>query len=133
MAKSAAMDATDTPTMVTVAQAAEILGVSERTVWRYLKAGRLTGETVGEPGTQRTLIPRDAVRARARERAGGDPAGAGAEHERLERMLAAAQAERDALRARVAALQGALARAGRPARLERLVGGALAAVSRGRG
>lgn len=133
MAKSAGMDATDTP-MITVAEAAGMLGVSERTVWRYLKSGRLAGETVGAPGLQRTLIPRDMVHAQARARAGGaDGAGAHAEQERLERMLAAAQAERDALRARVASLQGALARAGRPARLERLVGGAIAVVARARG
>ena len=30
---------------ITVAQAAEALGVSERTVWRYLKSGRLPGQT----------------------------------------------------------------------------------------
>ena len=51
---------------LTVAQAAEALGVSERTVWRYLKSGRLPGETVGEPGAQRTLIPDRGRRGPAR-------------------------------------------------------------------
>ena len=49
--------------------------VSERTVWRYLKSGRLPGETVGEPGSQRTLIPReavDALRGDARRRPDAD-------------------------------------------------------------
>ena len=58
---------------ITVAQAAEALGVSERTVWRYLKSGRLAGETVGEPGAQRTLIPREAVDALTGARAARTP------------------------------------------------------------
>ena len=57
---------------ITVAEAAEALGVSERTVWRYLKSGRLPGETTGEPGSQRTLIPRDAVEALTTTRVGAD-------------------------------------------------------------
>lgn len=40
----------------TVAEAAEMLGVSERTVWRYLKSGRLEGITTGDVGSQRTLV-----------------------------------------------------------------------------
>lgn len=127
------MDATDTSALITVADAAEMLGVSERTVWRYLKSGRLTGRTVGEPGTQRTLIARDLVTALVRERTGEQPAGGHAERERLERALAAVQAERDALRARVATLQRTLARSDKPARLERLVGGAMSVVARARG
>jgi excisionase family DNA binding protein len=83
---------------LTVAQAAETLGVSERTVWRYLRAGRLAGETTGPPGAQRTLIPAEAVAGLSSAR-GGD---AGAE--------VAAQTERDALARRVALLQRALVR-----------------------
>ncbi|MDP9318180.1 MAG: helix-turn-helix domain-containing protein, partial [Actinomycetota bacterium] len=49
------MDTIASTHTITVAQAAETLAVSERTVWRYLKSGRLPGETVGEPGSQRTL------------------------------------------------------------------------------
>jgi excisionase family DNA binding protein len=123
------MDATDT-SQITVAEAADILGVSERTVWRYLKSGRLAGTTVGEPGSQRTLIPRTAVDALSRDRAGADLASVRAERDRLAQMLNAAQSERDALRGRVAALQSALARSERPARLERMLGGAMAAVAR---
>lgn len=123
------MDATDT-SPITVAEAADILAVSERTIWRYLKSGRLTGTTVGEPGLQRTLIPRAAVEAVSSDRAGADLASVRAERDRLAQMLNAAQAERDALRGRVAALQSALARSERPARLERMLGGAMAAVAR---
>lgn len=122
------MNATDD--LATVAEAATALGVSERTIWRYLKSGRLAGETVGEPGSQRTLIPRAAIAAAVEDRAGGDLTHVRAERDRLARKLAAAQAERDALRGRVAALQSALARTERPARMERLLGGAIAAVAR---
>src|SRR5690554_4855574 len=124
------MDATTTETM-TVAQAAESLSVSERTIWRYLKSGRLTGTTVGEPGGQRTLIPAAEVGALVAERAGGgELAAVRAERDRLAGLLASACAERDALRGRVAALQSALARSGAAGRLERMLGGALAAVGR---
>ena len=43
--------ATTSHTM-TVAEAAHELGVSERTVWRYLRSGRLHGETTGPVGQQ---------------------------------------------------------------------------------
>jgi excisionase family DNA binding protein len=96
---------------LTVAQAAETLGVSERTVWRYLRAGRLAGETIGPPGAQRTLIPAAAVTGLCSTRAGD--AGAEvlrAERDRLADALAAAEVERDALARRVALLQRALVR-----------------------
>ena len=99
MANRAAMDTIAPTHTITVAQAAEALAVSERTVWRYLKSGRLPGETVGEPGSQRTLIPReavDALRGDARRRPDAD----------------ALRAERDRLVAELAALRG---RARRPA------------------
>ncbi|WP_396909709.1 helix-turn-helix domain-containing protein [Mycolicibacterium sp.] len=125
------MDATQNTTTVTVAQAAEALAVSERTVWRYLKSGRLTGETVGEPGAQRTLIRADAVDALTRARSGtGELAAVRAERDRLAGLLSAACAERDALHGRVAALQSALARTAGAGRLERMLGGAMAAVGR---
>jgi excisionase family DNA binding protein len=130
VAKASDMDVISNPHLMTVADAAEVLAVSERTIWRYLKSGRLSGETIGEPGSQRTLIPREGVVELAHNRSGGDLAGVRAERDRLARRLADAQAERDALRGRVAALQSALARAGRPARLERLLGGAIAAAAR---
>lgn len=123
------MDATDTHSL-TVAQTADVLGVSERTIWRYLKSGRLSGETVGEPGAQRTVISRRAVESVQRERAGADLATVRAERDHLAQVLAAVQAERDALRGRVAALQGSLARPARQARVERMLGGAMAAVAR---
>lgn len=123
------MDATDSHSL-TVAQTAESLGVSERTIWRYLKSGRLSGETVGEPGAQRTLISRPAVEALQEERAGVDLATIRAERDHLAQLLAAVQAERDALRGRVAALQGSLARPTRQARVERMLSGAIAAVAR---
>lgn len=123
-----------TPThTLTVAQAAEALGVSERTVWRYLKSGRLAGETVGEPGQQRTLIDREAVAALQSERGDGPEAAAlRAERDRLAAELARAQAEREALTARVALLQRAVARP-RPGMLARAAERALAAAARARG
>lgn len=114
---------------MTVAEAAQTLSVSQRTVWRYLKSGRLSGETLGEPGSHRTLIPRQAVAQLARDRS-GELAGLLAERDRLAQRLEDIQAERDALRGRVATLQCSLARAQRPARVERFLGGAMAAVAR---
>jgi len=118
---------------ITVAQAAEALGVSERTVWRYLKSGRLPGETVGEPGAQRTLIPREAVRAIQGARGGADAGALRAERDRLVAELAAALAERDALSARVAVLQRALSRPAQTGIAERALGRAMSAVARVRG
>jgi excisionase family DNA binding protein len=114
-----------------VAQAAEALGVSERTVWRYLKSGRLPGTTVGEPGSQRTLIPDRAVRELARARGGADADALRAERDRLRAELTAVRAERDALRDRLSVLQRALARP-RPSGLrERALGRALSVIARG--
>jgi excisionase family DNA binding protein len=114
---------------LTVAQAAEALGVSERTVWRYLRAGRLAGETTGPSGAQRTLIPAEAVDGLRAARGGADDAALRAERDRLAAALAAAQAERDALARRVALLQRSLTRP--PARMgARAAGWALLALSR---
>ena len=118
---------------ITVAQAAEALGVSERTVWRYLKSGRLPGKTVGEPGAQRTLIPREAVDAIQRDRGGADLEALRAERDRLAGELAGALAERDALSARVAVLQRALSRPAPTGALERALGRAISALARARG
>ncbi len=118
---------------ITVAQAAEALGVSERTVWRYLKSGRLAGETVGEPGAQRTLIPREAVDALAGARVGVDAEALRAERDRLVAELAAARAERDALSGRVSLLQRALSTPLRPGLAERALTRAMGALARARG
>jgi excisionase family DNA binding protein len=99
---------------ITVAQAAEALGVSERTVWRYLKSGRLTGETHGEPGSQRTLIAADAVDALGTNRTGVNADALRAERDRLVAELAATRAERDALSNRVSVLQRSLSTPLRP-------------------
>ena len=77
MANPGGMETSAPTHTITVAEAAEALGVSERTVWRYLKSGRLPGETTGEPGSQRTLIPREAVEALTTTRVGGGRRGAG--------------------------------------------------------
>jgi excisionase family DNA binding protein len=123
------MDALATDAM-TVAEAAEALAVSERTVWRYLRAGRLAGETVGPPGERRTLIPAAAVDALAASRgAGPDAAALRAERDRLREELRAAEAARQALEARLGVLQRALART--PAR-GGLVRKALGRARRGR-
>ena len=93
---------------ITVAQAAEALGVSERTVWRYLKSGRLIGETHGEPGSQRTLIPYESVDALGANRTSANADALRAERDRLVAELAATRAERDALSNRVSVLQRSL-------------------------
>ena len=96
---------------MTVAEAAEALAVSERTVWRYLRSGRLEGTTVGPAGERRTLIAAAAVAALAGERGDGPEAAAlRAERDRLAEQLAAAEAARAALEARLAVLQRAIAR-----------------------
>jgi excisionase family DNA binding protein len=118
---------------LTVAQAAHSLGVSERTVWRYLKSGRLAGDTVGDPGAQRTLIPAEAVTALQAGRAGADAEALRAERDRLASELAAARAERDALRGRVRLLQRSLSQPLRPGILERALSRALEVAARTRG
>ena len=118
---------------ITVAQAAEALGVSERTVWRYLKSGRLPGETVGEPGSQRTLIPAEAVDALRGSRAGGDADALRAERDRLVAELAATRAERDALSNRVSVLQRSLSTPVRPGITERALSRAMTIAARARG
>lgn len=125
---------TITPThTITVAQAAEALEVSERTVWRYLKSGRLPGETVGEPGSQRTLIPADAVAALRGARGGADAAALQAELDRAQAEIAALRAERNVLQARVSTLQQALARPAKPGLGERALSRALEVAARARG
>ena len=95
---------------MTVADTAASLGVSERTVWRYLKSGRLNGETIGEIGSQRTLIDPESVESLRTERSSGPEVDAlRAERDRLSAELATTQAERDALAARVRYLQQAVA------------------------
>ena len=105
---------TTADTSMTVTEAAEALAVSERTVWRYLKSGKLAGETVGEPGSQRTLIAHASVEAAAVAR-GRDPNSEAlrAERDRLAGELARAEAERAELRAEVDHLRLAASR-GRP-------------------
>ncbi|MCU0280651.1 MAG: helix-turn-helix domain-containing protein [Acidimicrobiia bacterium] len=108
----------DDPHHITVAQAARALGVSERTVWRYLRAGRLAGETSGPAGAQRTLIDPGSVEQLQAEKGEGPAlAAVRAERDRLVADLAAVVAERDALRderdllaERVGVLQRAVAR-----------------------
>ena len=128
------MDTTAPTHTITVAQAAAALGVSERTVWRYLKSGRLPGETVGEPGAQRTLIPAVAVDALQGGR-GADAEELRRERDRLVAELAATRAERDALEGRVGVLQRALSTPLRPGIAERALSRALgaAAAARSRG
>jgi excisionase family DNA binding protein len=118
---------------LTVAHAAQALGVSERTVWRYLKSGRLPGETVGDPGAQRTLIPTSAVEALSSGRGGADAEALRAERDRLASELAAARAERDALRGRVSLLQRSLSSPLRPGIAERALSRVLEVAARGRG
>ena len=121
---------TDPTGTITVAQAAQALGVSERTVWRYLKSGRLPSHTIGEPGAQRTLIPSEAVAALHGSRGGADAEALRAERDRLAAELASARAERDVLQGRVSVLQRALSQPMRPGIVERALGRALGVVAR---
>ena len=124
---------TDLTHAITVAQAADALGVSERTVWRYLKSGRLAGETTGEPGSQRTLIPRAAVDTLMSKRIGVDVDTLRAECDRLAAELAAVLVERDALTARVAILQRSLSHPRRPGVAERALSRVMGVAVRARG
>jgi len=91
---------------ITVAEAAEKLGVSERTVWRYLKADKLASRTVGDAGAQRTLIDAASVDQMASTR-GRDPQASQLreERDRLANELAQVVAERDQLRGRITTIQ----------------------------
>jgi hypothetical protein len=116
---------------LSVAETAEALGVSERTVWRYLRAGRLEGHTDGPPGAGRTWIAPDSVTALQESRDGGpERARLLADRERLVSALAASQAERDVLAGRCARLELLLARSGRSSLAGRLAGLALLALAR---
>ena len=99
---------------LTVAEAAEVLGVSERTVWRYLRSGRLHGETIGPVGQQRTLIDASGVEAIQSGRGGEDTAALQAEVDRLSDELAALRAERDQLRTALASARVEMARLRKP-------------------
>ena len=91
---------------MTVAEASEALGVSERTVWRYLSSGRLVGETVGPVGSQRTLIETVAVQAIVSGRGGGEEIAAlKAEVARLGDENAALRADGDQMRRSIAGLR----------------------------
>ncbi|MFN8111292.1 MAG: helix-turn-helix domain-containing protein [Thermoleophilia bacterium] len=124
------MDATDTT--LTVAQAADALGVSERTVWRYLKSGRLHGHTVGPTGNQRTLIAAAAVTEVQRSRR-SDPEAEELRVQvaRLTEQLAQRTGERDALAHRLAMMQATAVQRGVPDRiLGRAAVGVASAVAR---
>jgi hypothetical protein len=96
---------------LTVAETALALGVSERTVWRYLSADKLDATTVGPAGAQRTLVARASVDALASER-GRDPDAERlrAERDQLQAALARAQRDRARLEQRVNLLHKAVAR-----------------------
>lgn len=118
-------------TALTVADAAERLGVSERTVWRYLRAGRLSGETVGEVGSQRTLIDAASVSALSvGRRSGLDAAVVRAEMDRMAAELKALRVERDALAARLVEVPRTLDRRRRRIAPSRASGWLLVALSR---
>jgi excisionase family DNA binding protein len=105
--------ATTTPGM-TIPEAASALGVSERTVWRYLRAGRLRGETIGPVGQQRTLVDRTAVQAVMAGRGGEEGQALRARVEALSDEVAGLRAERDQLRTALAATRSELARLHKP-------------------
>lgn len=120
---------TDITHTITVAEAAQLLGVSERTIWRYLKSGRLDGETVGQAGSQRTLIPRGSV-DRLRAERGHDPEvdELRAERDRLVAELARAQSERLAMQERMDVMRRSISR--RRSMSDRATEGILTALTR---
>jgi excisionase family DNA binding protein len=95
---------------MTIPEAAEALGVSERTIWRYLRSGRLHGETTGPVGQQRTLIDASAVDAARAGRGGGEASALRAEVERLSDELAGLRAEREQLRTALMAARNEIRR-----------------------
>lgn len=99
---------------MTVAEAAQALGVSERTVWRYLRSGRLHGETVGPVGQQRTLIDPDGIEAVRAGRGGEEAAALRADVERLSDEVAVLRAEREQLRTALGAARAEIARLRKP-------------------
>jgi excisionase family DNA binding protein len=99
---------------MTVAEAAEALGVSERTVWRYLSSGRLHGETVGPVGQQRTLIDPGGIEAVRAGRGGEQAAVLRREVDRLSDEVAVLRAERDQLRTALASARAEIARLRKP-------------------
>ena len=103
-----------TPRTLTIAEAAATLGVSERTVWRYLRSGRLQGETSGPVGQQRTLIDLSGVEAVAAGRSGEGTSALRAEVERLADEVAGLRAERDQTRTALAAARAEIARLRKP-------------------
>jgi len=105
--------ATTSHTM-TVAEAAHELGVSERTVWRYLRSGRLHGETTGPVGQQRTLIDPSGIESVRSGRGGEEAAALRADVDRLSDEVAALRAERDQLRTALAAARVEMARLRKP-------------------
>ncbi len=99
---------------MTIREASDALGVSERTVWRYLRAGRLDGETTGPVGQQRTLIDPAGVAALRDGREGQQVAGLREQVNRLSDEVATLRAERDQLRTALAANRVEIARLRRP-------------------
>jgi excisionase family DNA binding protein len=83
---------------MTIPEAAEALGVSERTVWRYLSSGRLSGETIGPVGQQRTLIDPGAVEVLRSGRGGNEARELRTRVEELSDQIAALRAESEQLR-----------------------------------
>jgi len=107
--------AMENTTQMTVAEASAVLGVSERTVWRYLSSGRLAGETVGPVGAQRTLIDHAAVQALVAARSGGEEIAAlRSDVMRLGDENAALRAERDQLRHAITNLRAQVAHLQKP-------------------
>ena len=99
---------------MTIPEAAEALGVSERTIWRYIRSGRLHGETTGSVGQQRTLIDASAVDAVRAGRGGEEASALRAEVERLSDELAGLRAEREQLRTALMAARNEIRRLNTP-------------------
>jgi excisionase family DNA binding protein len=99
---------------MTIPEAAEALGVSERTVWRYLSSGRLSGETIGPVGQQRTLIDPGAVEVLRSGRGGNEARELRTRVEELSDQIAALRAESEQLRTALIASRREVSRLQKP-------------------
>lgn len=62
------------PKMITVPEVSQALKLSDQTVWRYIREGKLPGRKVG----RQYLVPADAVEAMLEPKVADAPTGAAA-------------------------------------------------------
>jgi len=67
----------------TVSQAAQILGVSEKTVYRHIKSGKLKARIEGAPPTAHWMVDPVVKKGQLSGQSGGQPSGQGDGQDRL--------------------------------------------------